>query len=267
MAKEAPKIQSDVAGHRDRLRERFLRSGLTGLNDYEIIELLLTFGTPRRDTKPAAKEALRKFGTVRGVLEAPVEELRKIHGIGKVNPVAIKFIHEIASKSLEYKIVGPKVSVKSSQEVFNHLYHDLSGLKKEVFKVLFLNSQNAVLADEDLFHGTVNSSAVSPREIIEKALEHNAVSLIFVHNHPSGGTDPSQSDKDLTRDLIFAAGTVGIKVLDHLIIGNDRYFSFAGAGLIDQYVVGLENMKRKGSFTETQQKGAGLTDTGLPWEK
>lgn len=266
MAKKATEPKSDVAEHRDRLREKFLRSGLTGFHDYEIVEMLLFFGTPRADTKPAAKEALKKFGTVRGVLEAPIEELQKIRGIGPVNAITIKFIHDVTRRSLEDKIVGPETFVKSSQEVFDHLYQAMSGLKKETFKVLFLNSRNGIIANEDLFHGTVNSSAVSPRELIERALKHIAVSLIFVHNHPSGSTEPSRSDKELTRDLVFAAGTVGIKVLDHLIIGNDRYYSFAGTGLIAQYQAGFENLKSKGQFLETRQGGVpGLTETGLPW--
>ncbi|MDO8578970.1 MAG: DNA repair protein RadC [Dehalococcoidales bacterium] len=267
MKKEAAKDTLEVAGHRDRLREKFRRVGLSGFNDYEIVELLLIFGTPQRDTKQAAKDTLKKFKTVRGVLDAPTEELQKIRGIGPVNAIAVKFIQEIARRYLKDKITEP-LAVKSSQEVFEYLYHALSDRKKEIFKVLYLNSQNQILAMEDLFEGTVNCSAVSSREVIDHALKHNAVSLIFVHNHPSGNPEPSQSDKDLTRDLIFAANTVNMKVLDHIIIGNDRYFSFSGAGLIEQGESSFQSLKMKGtSEIKLKSSSSGFTDSGLPWQK
>ncbi len=262
---ETAEIKTDTAGHRDRLRKKFSDKGISAFNDYEIVELLLAFGTPRRDTKQAAKDALKKFKTVRGVLEAPEKELRQIHGVGPVNSIAIQFIKDVSRKYLQDKIAGPSTSVKSSQEVFNYLFHAMSGLKKEVFKVLFLNSQNQILAMEDLSKGTVNSSAVSPREVVESAINHKAVSLIFAHNHPSGGIEPSQSDKDLTRDLVFAVGTVDIKVLDHIIIGNDRYFSFAGAGLIEQCELNFQNLKINPVSFSKKSDSTRLTDSGLPW--
>lgn len=267
MKKGAAKSKPDVAGHRDRLRKKFLRVGLEGFNDYEIVELLLTFGTPQRDTKQPAKDALKKFKTLRGVLEASSEELQTIRGIGPINAIAINMMQQIARAYLKDKITE-RPSVKSSQEVFDYLYHSLRDRKKELFKVLYLNSQNQILAAEDRFEGTVNSSAVSPREVIESALNHHAVSLIFVHNHPSGNPEPSQSDKDLTCDLIFAATAVNMKVLDHIIIGNDRYFSFAGAGLIGQGESSFQSLKMKEtSEIKLKSSSGGLTDSGLPWKK
>jgi DNA repair protein RadC len=108
-------------------------------------------------------------------------------------------------------------------------------LKKEIFKVMFFDSQNRVVAIEDLFEGTLNASAIYPREIIQSAVKHNAAALIFVHNHPAGNPQPSNNDKQITQDLIFAGNIMQIKVLDHIIIGENRYFSFADAGLIDEY--------------------------------
>ena len=237
--------QSDNAGHRKRLREKFIRSGLTGFHGYEIVELLLSLGTPRKDCKQPAKDAIKKFKTLRGVLEAPAEELQEIPGIGPHNAFGIKLVMEVARKFLEEKVIDLP-SYKSSQAIFDFLYHSLRDRKKELFKVLYLNSQNQILATEDLFEGTVNSSAVFPREVIERAINNNAVSLIFVHNHPSGNPAPSQSDKELTRDLIYAGSVMQLKVLDHIIIGNDRYFSFAGEGLIEQYELDFLNLKMKG---------------------
>jgi len=221
-------------GHRKRLRERFNQSGLTAFLDYEIVELLLTLGTPRRDCKPQGKEAIKRFKTLRGVLEAPPEELRKIKGITAHNVFVIKFMQDVAREFLKEQVLD-KPYCRSSREVFDYLYHSMRDLKKEVFKVLFLDSQNRVAKIEDLFEGTLNASAIYPREIIQGAVKHNATALIFVHNHPAGNPQPSDNDKQITQDLVFAANIMQIRILDHIVIGDNRYFSFADAGLIDQY--------------------------------
>ena len=221
-------------GHRKRLRERFNQSGLAAFLDYEIVELLLTLGTARRDCKPQAKEAVRRFRTLRGVLEAPPEELRKIKGITVHNVFVIRFMQEIAREFLKEQVLG-KPYCQSSREVFDYLYHSMRDLKKEVFKVMFLDSQNRVIEIEDVFEGTLNASAIYPREVIQSAVKHNAAALIFVHNHPAGNPQPSDNDKQITRDLILAGNIMQIRVLDHIIIGESRYFSFADAGLVEQY--------------------------------
>ncbi len=233
-------------GHRKRLRERFIKSGLKGFHDYEIIELLLTLGSPRKDCKPQAKEAIKRFKTLRGALEAPPEELQQIGGIGPHSVFGIKLVQEVAREFLKQKIIDKPV-YKSSQEIFDYLYHSMRDLKKEVFKVLYLNSQNQIIEVVDLFEGTINSSVISPREVIEGAIKYNAVSLIFVHNHPAGDPEPSQNDKDVTRDLVYAGAIMRIRVLDHIIIGNDRYFSFAGEGLIEQYELDFLKIKVGGT--------------------
>jgi len=234
-----------IEGHRKRLREKFIRSGLTGFHDYEVVELLLTLGSPRRDCKRQAKEAIKRFKTLRGVLEASVEELQQIKGIGPHNAFGIKLVQEVARRFLKEKIIDKPV-YKSSQEIFDYLYHSMRDLIKELFTVLYLNSQNQIINADDLFQGTINSSAISPREVMESAIKHKAVSLVFVHNHPSGNPEPSQNDKQLTRDLVYAAATMQIKVLDHIIIGDNRYFSFAGEGLIEQYELDFLGLKIKG---------------------
>ena len=221
-------------GHRKRLRERFLKGGLVGFQDYELVELLLTLSSPRKDCKQQAKEAIKRFKTLRGVLEASIEELQEIAGIGPHNALGIKLVQEAARRFLKERIIDRPV-YQSSQEVFDYLYHSMRDLKKEVFKVFYLNSRNQIIETADLFQGTVNSSAISPRQVIEGAIKHNAVSLIFAHNHPSGNPGPSQSDREVTRDLVYAAGVMQIKVLDHIIIGDNTYFSFAGEGLIEEY--------------------------------
>jgi DNA repair protein RadC len=233
-------------GHRKRLREKFLKSGLAGFHDYEVVELLLSLGTPRRDCKIPAKEAIKRFQTLRGVLEASTEELQQIEGIGAHSAFGIKLVQEVAREYLKAKILD-KPFYKSSQEIFDYLYHSMRGLKKETFKIVYLNNQNQIIDTVDLSPGTVNTSSVSPREVIEGTIKFNATSLIFVHNHPSGNPEPSSSDKALTRELVFVGRVMRIKVLDHIIIGDNRYFSFAGEGLIEEYETDFINIMLRGT--------------------
>jgi len=228
------KSENKAEGHRKRLRERFIKSGLSGFHDYEIVELLLTLGTPRKDCKQQAKEAIKKFKTLRGVLEAPMEELQEIKGIGPHNSFGIRLVQEVAREFLKEKVIEKPVC-KSSREVFDYLYHSMRDLKKEVFKVIFLDGKNQIIDIQNLFEGTLNAAAVYPREVIKAAIKNNALSLIFVHNHPSGNPEPSQMDKQITEDLVFAGNIMQIKVLDHIIIGDNDYFSFADKGLIEKY--------------------------------
>ncbi len=233
-----------TTGHRKRLRERFLKGGLEGFADYEIVELLLSLGTPRRDTKAQAKEAVKRFGTLRGVLSANPQELQQIKGIGPHSVFGILLVQAVSREFLKEKILD-RPAFQSAQEIFDYLYHSMRDLKKEVFKVIYLTSGNQIIDTVDLFEGTVTGSAVSPRQVMESALVKHAASLIFVHNHPSGDSAASKADRELTRDLVFAGAVLGVKVLDHIIIGNDRYFSFAGEGLTVQYELDYLGLKIK----------------------
>ena len=243
-------------GHRKRLREKFIRSGLAGFHDYEIIELLLTLGSPRKDCKQPAKEAVKRFKSLRGVLEAPPDELQQINGIGPHNVFGIKLVQEIAREFLKEKVIDKPV-FQSAQAVFDYLYHSMRDLKKEVFKVIYLNTQNQIIEIADAFQGTVNSSFVSPRDVMEGAIKRNATSLIVVHNHPSGNPEPSQNDKEVTRDLVYAGNIMQIKVLDHIIIGDNRYFGFAGNGLIEQYEMDFLKLKVKGAAAAERRLSRG----------
>lgn len=222
-------------GHRKRLREKFIRSGISAFNDYEIIELLLTLGTPRKDCKQQAKAAMKKFKTIHGVLEAPMGDLQEIKGIGPHNAFGLKLFQQISERYLKEKIVGKKVQLKSSKAVFDYLNQAMRKDRREVFKVLFLDSKNRVIDAENLFVGSLTSSAVYPREIMKKAIKHDAAALIFAHNHPSGDPSPSQSDREITQELVSAGKIMQIRVLDHIIIGENKYFSFADEGLIEKY--------------------------------
>lgn len=231
-------------GHRMRLREKFVKGGLCSFLDYEIIELLLTLGTPRRDCKIQAKEALRRFKTLRGVLDAAQEDLVEIEGIGPNNILGLKLIQEVSRRYLKDRMLS-KPACHSSKEVFDYLFHVLRDSKREVFKVIFLDAKNHILEEKTFFEGTVDSSVVYPREIIKSVLKYDASSVILVHNHPSGDPDPSTCDREITQELVFAANFIQIKVLDHIIIGNNRYFSFADQGLIEEYELMFHEHKRK----------------------
>ncbi len=221
-------------GHRERLRQKFLDGGLERFSDEEMVEFLLTLGTPRGDLKSSAREALKAFGSLSGVLSAPLKELTKIKGIGPKNALYLKLVHQVAGRYLKDRAEG-KAFFGSSQAVFDHLFHSMRDLKREIFKVLFLNRKNELIYDQDVFFGTLTGSAVYPREIMSLALEHKAAGLVFVHNHPSGDPNPSAEDKRLTRDLIWAAKLLAIQVLDHIIIGHNAYYSFADQGLIKRF--------------------------------
>jgi len=218
-------------GHRKRLRDKFLASGLSGFHDYEVIELLLTIGTPRKDCKDAAKAAIRRFKTLQGVLEASVKELCEVEGIGPKNLFGIKLIKAIADRYLEKKLIN-KDPITNSKELFDFLYHDLGDKNRECFKVIFLDAKNRVVSTETLFRGTLTASSVYPREVIRAALDHHAAALIFAHNHPSGDPKPSTDDISITRQLLFACRVMGITVHEHVIIGDSSYFSFADHGHI-----------------------------------
>jgi len=221
-------------GHRGRLRERFLKGGLGGFLDHEVIELLLTLGTPRRDCKEAARTAVREFKSLRGVLEADDRELLRIPGLGPRNVFGIRLVQEVARRFLKDRIIG-RPYLRSSREVFEYLTHALRDLRREHFKVLFLDAKNQIIEERTLFEGTVDSSAVYPREIMKDALRYDAAALVFAHNHPSGDPEPSLCDREITKELVLAAKVMGLKVLDHVVIGNNLYYSFADHGLIADY--------------------------------
>lgn len=216
-------------GHRKRLRDKFLESGLAGFHDYEVIELLLTIGTPRKDCKDAAKASLKKFKTLQGVFEASAAELCEIAGIGPKNVFGIKLIKAAADRYLNKKLIH-REQVGNSRELFNYLTHALRDRSREAFLGIFLDAKNRIISVETLFEGTLTASAVYPREVVRSALDHRAAAVIFAHNHPSGDTDPSEEDISITRKLVAACRLMGITVHEHLIIGNNGYFSFADQG-------------------------------------
>jgi len=205
---------------------------MDSLTDGEVIELLLSFGTPRTDCKGPAREALKRLGSLPAVLDAPGHELEQIKGIGPKNRFALHFIQGVARRYLRQRILGKRY-ISSSKDVADYLIHAMRGLDHEVFMVVFLDAAHGIIDSEVLSEGTVNVNTVYPREVIKAALSHNASALIIAHNHPSGSQKPSRQDEHLTRTLFLACSFMQITLLDHLIIGaSTDVYSFADHGLM-----------------------------------
>ena len=222
---------SSPQGHYSRLRQRFLSAGIDGFLDYEVVELLLKLADNRRDQKITAKLLLNTFKSLRGVLEANPEQLKKIKGIGDANIFGLKLVQSVARRYLKEQIIGENF-IQSSENVLDYLRHNLRDRGREVFLVVLLNGRNQVLDIVELFEGTLTTSAVYPREVIKLILEKDAAAVIFVHNHPSGNPNPSKDDQNLTLKLKAACSTIDVQLHDHLIIAGNDYTSMADKGMV-----------------------------------
>ena len=229
MSKDTP----HYFGHRQRLRDRFLKSGLECLADYEVVELILTLAIPRSDVKQPAKALIARFGNLRGILDAPIEELRAVPGIGNVTPIALQIIKAAATLYLQQGSEAHD-SLADSDRLTSFWRMRIGALSNEVFEVGYLDSRYRLMRDgvETLEEGTVDRAAVYPRRVIEAALRRGAFALVLAHNHPNGVVSPTDHDKALTRAIVLAAETVSVRVLDHLIVSAHESFSFRKAGLL-----------------------------------
>lgn len=239
LTRQTPRIHRGE-GHRKRLKDRFFQNGLKGFHDYEVIELLLSLNTPRKDCKQSAKLLLKRFKSFQGVLEAPHGSLCEIEGVGPANSLGVRLIKEVADRYLERRVISKDV-VQNPGDLMEYLTHTIGHKTKEVFAGVFLDAKNRVLTTQILFKGTLTTSSVYPREVIISALQHNAAAVIFAHNHPSGDVAPSQSDIQITRKLFFALKYVGIVLHEHMIIGNEGFYSFAAQGLISKFNTEFED--------------------------
>lgn len=217
-------------GHRKRLRDRFLQNGLDGFLDYEIIELLLTLGTPRRDCKQIAKETIKEYKGLRGVLDASLDDLQKVKGIGPSNAFGVKLFQEISERYSKEKI-PTKINLSNPKEVADYLKEKLGREKKEHFFIILLDSHNNLIDIKDISMGILDSSLVHPREVFESAIKYLAAKIIITHNHPSGELEPSIEDIKLTQRLASVGDLTGIQVIDHIIISSNGYLSLKEKGL------------------------------------
>ncbi|MFI5330655.1 MAG: DNA repair protein RadC [Desulfobaccales bacterium] len=218
-------------GHRARLRQRFLLGGAGALQDYELLELLLTFAIPYSDVKPLAKSLIAHFGSFTRVFDATSEALAEVPGIREYSAVLIRLVKACAEYYLKEGVLD-RQKISSLSTLVDYCRTSMGGLADEQFRVLFLNSQNEIIAEELVQEGTVNQTVVYPRKVLELALKHKATGLILVHNHPSGNLTPSAADLELTRSLVKASRALNLTVHDHLIIGRHGYFSLAEKNLL-----------------------------------
>jgi DNA repair protein RadC len=218
-------------GHRERLRQRILKDGGSGLQEYELLELLLCAFIPRVDVKPIAKELIAKFGTVSGVFAAPPERLMEVKGIGEPTAAYVR-----ATNLLMQHAAGDRVKdrpvISNWAALLNYVKLKLQHEKSEQARVLYLDRKNKLIADEIAGRGTVDHAPIYPREIAKRALELAASAVILVHNHPSGDPMPSKADVDLTRDIEQALAPLEIRLHDHLVVGASETVSMKAKGLI-----------------------------------
>ena len=222
---------SYIAGHRDRLRERFVAGGAAALPDYELLELILFRAVRRGDVKPLARDLLDRFGDFASVLSAPRSQLTEVAGMGDAIVTELKIV-EAAAHRLAQKRVMSRPVITSWDALLDYVRTAMAHSAIETFRTLYLDKRNTLIADEEMARGTVDHVPVYPREVVKRALELNASALILVHNHPSGDPTPSDADIVMTRAIAEAAQVLSITLHDHLIVGRGGERSFRADGLI-----------------------------------
>ena len=218
-------------GHRERLRRRALDAGPAALPDYELLELYLFRSFPRGDVKPLAKALLARFGSLQGVLCAPVAELKRVPGVGELAALDLKLMQEAAIR-LARQEVERRTVISSWSALLAYVRVSLAHEPREQFRALFLDKKNQLIRDELVNDGTVDHAPVYTREVLAKALELSSTAVILVHNHPSGDPTPSQADIAMTRQIIEAGRHLNVLVHDHLVVGRSGVASFKALGLI-----------------------------------
>jgi DNA repair protein RadC len=216
----------------DRPREKLLKKGAGALSNSELLAILLRTGVKGNSAIDLARNMLSKFGTFRNMSHSDDRDWKEFKGLGPAKIAQIKAALEIGRRFREDEVLGGKQKITSAKEVVDIIMPQMRDLKTEVFKVVYLNSNNKIIDISDAAYGTVNQAAPIVREIIHGALQKFAAAIICVHNHPSANIAPSAEDKKITEELSAAAKLMGIKMLDHIIIGDGSYFSFADEGLM-----------------------------------
>jgi DNA repair protein RadC len=219
------------AGHRQRLRERFVSGGPEALPDYELLEMVLFSAIPRQDTKPLAKRLLARFGSFAEVINAPPERLKEVKGIGDAAILHLKLIRAGALRLMQGGVMQRPI-LASWASVLDYCRAAMGFEAREQFRILFLDKKNRLIADEVQQEGTVDHTPVYVREVVKRALELSASAIVLVHNHPSGDPTPSRADIDMTRLIVEAARPLGVVIHDHIIVGKQGHASMKGLKLM-----------------------------------
>jgi len=212
--------------HKERLRSRYCVDGLEGFHNYEVLELILSYSLVRRDTKQLAKRLIEEFGSLIGVLNAPVEKLIAQKDISERTAVLLKLFRDTMTYALSEKIVKEKW-ITSCQDVYEYLKQYYKGKKNEEFKVIYLNSRHIIIDEETLFRGTVNEAKIYIRTLLESVIKTGAAAVIIVHNHPGGTLKATEDDLLITEKIKKVLRYIDVNVLDHIIIGDNDYISLA----------------------------------------
>ena len=215
----------------ERPREKLIELGAEALSDAELLAIFLRVGVVGKSAVDLARDLLTKFVSLNGIFAATEHELSQVHGIGTSKYVQLQAIFEMSRRALNEQLQSQDV-LKSPQQVRDYLVLKLGSLTKEVFLVLFLDTQNRLVATEEMFSGSLKETSVYPREVLKRALHHNAASVIFAHNHPSGIAQQSQADELITKQLKQALALVDVRVLDHFIVAGNNTLSFVERGLL-----------------------------------
>jgi len=230
MSKESSFTIHDLP-KQERPRERLQRFGPEALSAQELLALVIGRGTPGKSVVNIAQELLVKFGNIKAISEATIEELSKIKGIGLAKAAQIKASFELGKRQ-ELEIELDDLDIKKPQDVVKAIRARIQDKAKEHFKLILLNTRNKIIGISTVSIGTLNTSLVHPREVFKDAIMHNAASVVLAHNHPSGDTEPSENDLTITKRLAEAGKILGIEVLDHIIVTKAGFFSFKEKGLL-----------------------------------
>jgi len=215
----------------ERPREKLLAQGVSALSDAELLAVFLRVGVSGKSAVDLGRDLLQRFGSLTGIFSASQAELSQVRGMGLSKYVQLQAIFEMSRRALKETMQGQD-ALSSPQHVRDFLCLKLASLPYEVFMVLFLDAQNKLISADELFHGSLTQTSVYPREVVKRALHHNAASVILAHNHPSGLAQQSQADELITQQLKQALALIDVRVLDHFIVAGNATFSFAERGLL-----------------------------------
>lgn len=221
---------SDSAGHRQRLKQRFAESGFKGFHDYEILEMMLFYVIPQKDTKPLAKRMIQTFCSLSKVLDAPVEDLARVEGCGTSTALYLQAIRSLFAAYRDDAVKQDATRLTTMSGLVEYLRALLGNRQNEVLCAVFLDAKNEVLATKELSEGTVSQAAAYPRRVVEDALKYKATSMILAHNHPGGVAEPSDDDRRITEDIRNALALVDVSLQEHVILAGSEYYSFSRNG-------------------------------------
>lgn len=238
------KNSNQADGHRNRLRKRFLKSGAEAFSEHELLELLLTYSIPRKDTKSVSKDLLSAYGSLHDVLNASIEKLLMVHGVGETSAILIRLVRDFYKPSI-YSSPNKRTELKSTASAVDLLRAEFATAMEEKFIAVFLDVNSKILNISTLSVGTIDRATVYPRKIAEEAIKIGAAAIILAHNHPRSKPEPSQADKLLTKQLFISLLPLGVEILDHIIIGENEYYSFAKSGDLAAVAESFKNESNK----------------------